>query len=107
MVSSVNDRPVIAKRLITIHGEKYDDFIQRIIPFRLVIMAWPLRLPLAAESGWLRSPDNDHASIRLRAGTSAGETRLLLDVKTGKRLKTYWRAPKRVAPLYRPERRHA
>lgn len=36
----------------------------------------------AAESGWLRSPDNDHASIRLRADTSAnGETRLLLDVK--------------------------
>ncbi len=31
---------------------------------------------------WLRSPDNDHASMRLRADTSAnGETRLLLDVK--------------------------
>lgn len=48
----------------------------------------------AAESGWLRSPDNDHASIRLRADTSAnGETRLLLDVKLENGWKTYWRAP--------------
>ncbi len=47
----------------------------------------------AAESGWLRSPDNDHASIRLRADTSAnGETRLLLDVKLENGWKTYWRA---------------
>ncbi len=48
----------------------------------------------AAESGWLRSPDNDHASIRLRADTSAnGETRLLLDVKLENGWKAYWRAP--------------
>lgn len=55
------------------------------ILFRRILfcLLW-LWLPVswAAESGWLRSPDNDHASIRLRADTSAnGETRLLLDVK--------------------------
>ncbi|EBZ8124558.1 TPA_asm: copper resistance protein, partial [Salmonella enterica] len=54
------------------------------ILFRRILfcLLW-LWLPVswAAESGWLRSPDNDHASIRLRADTSAnGETRLLLDV---------------------------
>ena len=48
----------------------------------------------AAEPGWLRSPDNDHASVRLRADTSAGgETRLLLDVKLEDGWKTYWRSP--------------
>ena len=48
----------------------------------------------AAETGWLRAPDNDHASVRLRADTSAaGETRLLLDVKLEKGWKTYWRSP--------------
>lgn len=49
------------------------------ILFRRILfcLLW-LWLPVswAAESGWLRSPDNDHASIRLRADTSAnGETR--------------------------------
>lgn len=67
------------------------------ILFRRILfcLLW-LWLPVswAAESGWLRSPDNDHASIRLRADTSAnGETRLLLDVKLENGWKTYWRAP--------------
>ena len=42
----------------------------------------------AADSGWLRAADNQHASVRLRAQPeSTGETRLLLDValqKAGK-----------------------
>ncbi|EFR7122474.1 DUF255 domain-containing protein [Salmonella enterica] len=67
------------------------------ILFRRILfcLLW-LWLPVswAAESGWLRSPDNDHASIRLRADTSAnGETRLLLDVKLENGWKNYWRAP--------------
>ena len=46
-----------------------------------LLLLW-LPVSWAAEPGWLRSPDNDHASVRLRADTSAGgETRLLLDVK--------------------------
>lgn len=71
--------------------KKYDDFVQAdtVLP----VMALAARL-WAAESGRLRSPDNDHASIRLRADTSAnGETRLLLDVKLENGWKTYWRAP--------------
>ena len=45
-----------------------------------LLLLW-LPVSWAAEPGWLRSPDNDHASVRLRADTSAGgETRLLLDV---------------------------
>jgi len=61
----------------------------------LVCLLW-LWLPLsqAADSGWLRAADNQHASVRLRAQTeSSGETRLLLDVALQKGWKTYWRSP--------------
>lgn len=48
----------------------------------------------AADSGWLRAADNDHASVRLRAQTeSDGTARLLLDVAIEKGWKTYWRSP--------------
>ncbi len=58
-----------------------------------LLLLW-LPVSWAAESGWLRSPDNDHASVRLRADTSPeGETRLLLDVKLEDGWKTYWRSP--------------
>lgn len=48
----------------------------------LVCLLW-LWLPVsqAADSGWLRAADNQHASVRLRAQSeSNGDTRLLLDV---------------------------
>lgn len=58
-----------------------------------LLLLW-LPASWAAESGWLRSPENDHASVRLRADTSAqGETRLLIDVKLENGWKTYWRSP--------------
>ncbi|CAI1805411.1 protein-disulfide reductase DsbD family protein [Serratia fonticola] len=48
----------------------------------------------AADSGWLQSPQNDHAQVRLRADTSNGdETRVLLAVELEKGWKTYWRSP--------------
>ncbi|WP_260512868.1 protein-disulfide reductase DsbD family protein [Serratia fonticola] len=48
----------------------------------------------AADSGWLQSPQNDHAKVRLRADTSNGdETRVLLAVELEKGWKTYWRSP--------------
>lgn len=48
----------------------------------------------AADSGWLVSPQNDHAKVRIRAEQSnGGETRLLLDVQLEKGWKTYWRSP--------------
>ncbi|MGS4678383.1 protein-disulfide reductase DsbD family protein [Enterobacter soli] len=55
-----------------------------------------LWLPLsqAADTGWLRAADNQHASVRLRAQTeNSGETHLLLDVTLQKGWKTYWRSP--------------
>jgi suppressor for copper-sensitivity B len=61
----------------------------------LVCLLW-LWLPLsqAADTGWLRAADNQHASVRLRAQTeNSGETRLLLDVTLQKGWKTYWRSP--------------
>lgn len=61
----------------------------------LVCLLW-LWLPLsqAADTGWLRTADNQHASVRLRAQTeNSGETRLLLDVTLQKGWKTYWRSP--------------
>lgn len=58
-----------------------------------LLLLW-LPVSWAADPGWLRSPDNDHASVRLRADTSAaGETRLLVDVKLEDGWKTYWRSP--------------
>lgn len=58
-----------------------------------LLWSW-LPVSWAADSNWLYSPDNDHASVRVRADTSAsGETRLLLDVKLEDGWKTYWRSP--------------
>ena len=58
-----------------------------------LLLLW-LPATWAAESGWLRSPENDHASVRLRADTSAqDETRLLIDIKLENGWKTYWRSP--------------
>jgi DsbC/DsbD-like thiol-disulfide interchange protein len=65
----------------------------------LVCLLW-LWLPVsqAADSGWLRAADNQHASVRLRAQTeSNGDTRLLLDVALEKGWKTYWRSPGKAA----------
>lgn len=48
----------------------------------------------AADSGWLKSPQNTHAAVQLRADTSQqGETRLLLSVELQQGWKTYWRSP--------------
>ena len=48
----------------------------------------------AADSGWLVSPQNDHAKVRLRTEASlSGETRMLLSVQLEKGWKTYWRSP--------------
>lgn len=63
---------------------------------RLLVCLAFLWLPVswAADSGWLRAADNDHASVRLRAQPAeAGETHLLLDVALEKGWKTYWRSP--------------
>lgn len=58
-----------------------------------LLFLW-LPVSWAAENGWLRSPQNDHASVRVRADTTAqGETRLLIDVKLENGWKTYWRSP--------------
>ncbi len=72
----------------------------------LVCLLW-LWLPVsrAADSGWLRAADNQHASVRLRAQTeSNGDTRLLLDVALEKGWKTYWRSPGEggIAPAIAP-----
>ena len=58
----------------------------------LVCLLW-LWLPVsqAADSGWLRAAENQHASVRLRAQHDDGATtRLLLDVALEKGWKTYW-----------------
>ncbi len=60
----------------------------------LCLLLFWLPVSWAAESGWLRSPENEHASIRLRADSVvSGETRFLLDVKLDNGWKTYWRSP--------------
>lgn len=58
-----------------------------------LLLLW-LPVSWATESSWLRSPENEHTSVLLRADTSStGETRLLLDVKLDNGWKTYWRSP--------------
>lgn len=58
-----------------------------------LLLLW-LPASWAAQSGWLQSADNNHASVRLRADTSPqGETQVLLDVKLEDGWKTYWRSP--------------
>lgn len=52
--------------------------------FVCLLMLWLPALQ-AADSGWLQSPTNDHAKVRLRADTSQpGETRLLLAIELQK-----------------------
>lgn len=49
---------------------------------------------LASDTGWLTSPQNDHARVRLQADRSALEyTRILLDVALESGWKTYWHSP--------------
>ncbi|UYB70383.1 protein-disulfide reductase DsbD family protein [Aeromonas veronii] len=49
---------------------------------------------LASDTGWLTSPQNDHARIRLQADRStADQTRILLDVELESGWKTYWHSP--------------
>lgn len=58
-----------------------------------LLLLW-LPASQAADSGWLQSPQNDHAKVRLRADTSrSNETRVLLSVELEKGWKTYWRSP--------------
>ncbi|MFB2865208.1 protein-disulfide reductase DsbD family protein [Aeromonas sp. MdU4] len=49
---------------------------------------------LASDTGWLTSPQNDHAKVRLQADHSAPDhTRILLDVALESGWKTYWHSP--------------
>ncbi|TNI81515.1 protein-disulfide reductase [Aeromonas sobria] len=49
---------------------------------------------LASDTGWLTSPQNDHAKVRLQADRSmADQTRILLDVELESGWKTYWHSP--------------
>lgn len=49
---------------------------------------------LASDTGWLTSPQNDHARVRLQADRSAPDhTRILLDVALESGWKTYWHTP--------------
>ncbi|MGY3853360.1 protein-disulfide reductase DsbD family protein [Aeromonas aquatilis] len=49
---------------------------------------------LASDTGWLTSPQNDHARVRLQADRNAPDhTRILLDVALESGWKTYWHSP--------------
>ncbi|MGL5092756.1 MAG: protein-disulfide reductase DsbD family protein [Aeromonas sobria] len=49
---------------------------------------------LASDTGWLTSPQNDHAKVRLQADRrTADQTRILLDVELDAGWKTYWHSP--------------
>jgi suppressor for copper-sensitivity B len=60
-----------------------------------LLMLW-LHTGYAADTGWLQSPQNTHAKVRLQAqpaDSSEEETRLLISVSLEKGWKTYWRSP--------------
>ncbi|WP_310598351.1 protein-disulfide reductase DsbD family protein [Aeromonas aquatica] len=49
---------------------------------------------LASDTGWLTSPQNDHAKVRLQADRSdPDQTRILLDITLESGWKTYWHSP--------------
>ncbi|MGY3887109.1 protein-disulfide reductase DsbD family protein [Aeromonas aquatica] len=49
---------------------------------------------LASDTGWLTSPQNDHAKVRLQADRSdPDQTRILLDIALESGWKTYWHSP--------------
>ena len=49
---------------------------------------------LASDTGWLTSPQNDHAKVRLQADrTDPQQTRILLEVELESGWKTYWHSP--------------
>ncbi|MGY3902971.1 protein-disulfide reductase DsbD family protein [Aeromonas lusitana] len=49
---------------------------------------------LASDTGWLISPQNDHAKVRLQADRSdPQQTRVLLDIALESGWKTYWHSP--------------
>ncbi|MEZ6965778.1 protein-disulfide reductase DsbD family protein [Aeromonas sp. S9(2024)] len=49
---------------------------------------------LASDTGWLTSPQNDHARVRLQADRSTpNQARILLDVELESGWKTYWHSP--------------
>ncbi len=47
----------------------------------------------AADSGWLRDAQNNHADVRLRSAPQGSTTQLLLDIRLESGWKTYWRTP--------------
>lgn len=58
-----------------------------------LLLLW-LPVAWAADTGWLTSPDNSHAAVRIRADTQgSNNTQLLLDIKLEDGWKTYWRSP--------------
>ncbi|MFO6296906.1 protein-disulfide reductase DsbD family protein [Rahnella selenatireducens] len=60
-----------------------------------LLMLW-LHTGYAADTGWLESPQNSHAKVRLQAQPaplSEKETRMLVSVSLEKGWKTYWRSP--------------
>ncbi|MDM5065840.1 protein-disulfide reductase DsbD family protein [Aeromonas salmonicida] len=49
---------------------------------------------LASDTGWLASPQNDHAKVRLQADTrDPAQTRVLLSLELESGWKTYWQNP--------------
>lgn len=50
-------------------------------------------LAQAADTGWMQSPQNAHARIRLKAENQDNTTHLLLSVQLAPGWKTYWRSP--------------
>lgn len=47
----------------------------------------------AADSGWMESPQNDHAQIRLQAEKDHDQIHVLLTIDLAPNWKTYWRSP--------------
>ena len=58
-----------------------------------MFLLW-LRVAFAADTGWLKNSDNNHAEVRSRADNSVTDvTRILLDIRLQNGWKTYWPTP--------------
>ncbi|MGL5701214.1 MAG: protein-disulfide reductase DsbD domain-containing protein, partial [Kluyvera sp.] len=59
----------------------------------LLLLLSAMSMAHAADTGWLTSPQNDHARVRFQAEKNQDHINGLLQVELESGWKTYWRSP--------------
>lgn len=59
----------------------------------ILLLLFCINIAQAADTGWMQSPQNEHARVRIRAEKTDNSIHALLYVKLAPGWKTYWRSP--------------